>query len=113
MQEIDDDASVGTHVNLRSSILRASLSDVNLLQDPKELTFEDFAYLTQADVNKLNGQGPKRSKAPKQLKAIEPKSSFAEKSMSTILNLDDALKCFDLDKNGRLDEREQSKLYRM
>ena len=112
MMELEDDvASVGTHVDMEASVRSAMVADVDLLQQARELTFEDFEYLTTSDVNKLDGQDWKKQKHLASPKKFERKSSFEDTSLSTILDLKDALKRFGLDKEGRLNEVEKANLF--
>jgi hypothetical protein len=103
----------GTHVDLESSINFAKNFDVDLLHGSEEIKYEDFAYLTTNDVNKLSGTGWKdKKKQTSPRRQTENKSLFEESSLASVFNLEDAFKRFDLDKNGRLDEREQAALFR-
>jgi hypothetical protein len=100
----------GTHVDLEASIRSASVADVDMLHRADELVYDDFDFLTTMDVNKLAGQGWKKKKK-KGLKN-ETHSTFADTTLSSVINLEDALARFDLDRDGRLNEKEQAALYR-
>jgi len=112
MQKLDkaDTSEFGTHVDLEESVRSASVADVDMLHNSNELVYDDFDFLTTMDVNKLAGQGWKKKKK-KSLKT-DTHSTFADTTLSSVLNLEDAMARFDLDSDGRLDEKEQALLYR-
>jgi hypothetical protein len=123
--EDDDARSVGTYMNLEASIQSAPVHDVAMLRSGAELVMTDFENITMADVNKLAGTGwKKRHHAPaaagETTRPASPTPTAAPHAIEgqptgaafEVLNLQEALLRFDLDKDGKLNEREQAALYR-
>ena len=128
----DDGASVvaGTFVDLEASVRSASVADVAFLHTPLELKYEDMEAIANKvqGASKLAGSGWKRPAAhphdlyaspmsPKQptmtsYSKTMTKSVLDDDTLYECLNLQDALRRFDLDNDGKLDEREQTALYR-
>ena len=122
----DEDVPPGTHVDLESSMRSSRYGQYPLLLETEEaLEFEDMEFISNEvqGASKLSGSGWKKSKAAHKdlYPGLPSKSAHKHASRSVLdeettladcLNLEDALRRFDLDKDGRLDEREQTALYR-
>ena len=119
----EDEQSVGTFVNLQASIdahEKTFHTEFEPLHRGTELTHHEFESITNADVNKLEGTGWKNKKkhgqkghgSPVQSDAASKSGFGDEGDLGEVLNLKDALRRFDLDKDGRLDEKEQAALFR-
>ncbi len=99
--------SVGTFVDVESSIRAAPVSEAEILHNPDELLFEDLSFLTTKDVNKLDQQDWKKKAA----NSKNSKSNISEAAnLATVKNLSDALARFNL--TERLSERALANLFR-
>ena len=121
----DEDVPPGTHVDLESSMRSSRYGQFPLLLESDEvLEVQDMEYISNEvqGASKLSGTGWKKPKAahkdlypglPSKSQKHASKSVLDEQTtLADCLNLEDALRRFDLDKDGRLDEREQAALYR-
>ena len=127
-QLADEDVSVaGTFIDLAASVRSASIAEYDLLRQPGEvLGYADMEFVANAvqGASKLAGSGWKKTKPhkadlypgsqpSKDMHKSNSKSVLDEStSLADCLNLEDALQRFDLDKDDKLDEREQTALYR-